>query len=229
MKYLNEFKKEVVKFYKTHTIQETKDAYGVSVHSILTWSNPDTLERSKEGQKKHYRKVKDTKEYKERLTFRNKQNYAKNKEKIRLENNKRYKRCRRRYIEQNKKWYKDNRDELRGYYRRRRRNLYNTDINFKLKSILRTRLYHALRGIRKKHDTMELIGCELSTLKEHLESQFKPGMSWENYGDWHVDHIRPCSSFDLTKNEEQQKCFHYSNLQPLWAHENLKKSNFIVV
>lgn len=76
---------------------------------------------------------------------------------------------------------------------------------------------------------MELIGCELSTLKEHLESQFKPGMSWENYGDWHVDHIRPCSSFDLTKNEEQQKCFHYSNLQPLWAHENLKKSNFIVV
>ena len=49
------------------------------------------------------------------------------------------------------------------------------------------------------------------------------GMSWENHGDWHVDHIRPCCSYDLTIEEEQKKCFHYTNLQPLWAEENLSK------
>ena len=48
-------------------------------------------------------------------------------------------------------------------------------------------------------------------------------MSWDNYGDWHIDHIRPCCSFDLSKIEEQEKCFHYSNLQPLWAEENMTK------
>jgi len=60
----------------------------------------------------------------------------------------------------------------------------------------------------------------------HIEKQFKPGMNWENYSlyGWHIDHIRPCASFDLTKEEEIQKCFHYSNLQPLWAEENLKKA-----
>ena len=70
-----------------------------------------------------------------------------------------------------------------------------------------------------------LIGCSLEELKKHLESQFKPGMSWKNRGrnGWHIDHIKPCASFDLSKSEEQHKCFHYSNLQPLWAKENLRK------
>ena len=59
----------------------------------------------------------------------------------------------------------------------------------------------------------------------HLEKSFKPGMTRENYGKWHIDHIRPCSSFDLSKPEEQSICFHYSNLMPLWAEENLKKGS----
>ena len=61
----------------------------------------------------------------------------------------------------------------------------------------------------------------------HLEAQFKPGMTWDNYGlkGWHVDHIRPCASFDLRDPEQQRRCFHYTNLQPLWAEENLKKGS----
>ena len=72
---------------------------------------------------------------------------------------------------------------------------------------------------------MELIGCTREKLIEHLENQFLPGMSWENYGKWHVDHIKPCSMFDFTDLEEQKRCFHYSNLQPLWAKDNLSKQD----
>ena len=58
---------------------------------------------------------------------------------------------------------------------------------------------------------------------KYIEAQFKPGMTWERYGEWHVDHIRPCASFDLTDPKQQKICFHYSNLQPLWAADNIKK------
>jgi len=60
-------------------------------------------------------------------------------------------------------------------------------------------------------------------LRLHLERQFKDGISWDNYGEWHIDHIRPCAKFDLSKPEEQRACFHYTNLQPLWEKENVSK------
>jgi hypothetical protein len=72
---------------------------------------------------------------------------------------------------------------------------------------------------------MDLTGCSVHELCIHLESKFKHGMTWENYGEWHVDHIRPCASFDLLKVDEQRQCFHWTNLQPLWALENLRKSS----
>lgn len=76
---------------------------------------------------------------------------------------------------------------------------------------------------------MELIGCDIEHLIKHLESQFRDGMSWDNYGikGWHIDHIIPCNAFNLWNPEEQKKCFHYTNLQPLWASENLAKSDRI--
>jgi len=77
---------------------------------------------------------------------------------------------------------------------------------------------------------MKLVGCSIDQLKQHIEKQFKKGMSWDNWGiyGWHIDHIKPCASFDLTKESEQKKCFHYTNLQPLWAKENLKKYNHYI-
>lgn len=72
----------------------------------------------------------------------------------------------------------------------------------------------------------KLIGCSVEFLMGYLEAQFKEGMSWTNRGLWHVDHIRPCAKFDLTKKEDQARCFHYSNLQPLWAADNLAKADF---
>ena len=99
-----------------------------------------------------------------------------------------------------------------------------TDYNFKMKHQLGTRIRKALGGYNKKSKkTVGLLGCTIEEFWIHLEKSFKPGMTRENYGKWHVDHIRPCASFDLSKPEEQAKCFHYTNLQALWAHENLCK------
>lgn len=103
---------------------------------------------------------------------------------------------------------------------------YQTDIGFKMKVILRGRLSVALKTQRgtKKDSACDLISCSIDDLIEHLQSQFKDGMTISNHGEWHIDHIVPCSSFDLTNEEEQRLCFHFLNLQPLWASENLKKS-----
>jgi hypothetical protein len=108
------------------------------------------------------------------------------------------------------------------YYRERRKR----DPIFKLLAYVRGRIRGALtrKNLRKSTKTEQLLGCSVQELKNHLEAQFKDGMTWDNYGQWHVDHIRPCSSFDLAKPKEQKACFHYTNLQPLWAEENYKKS-----
>jgi len=78
---------------------------------------------------------------------------------------------------------------------------------------------------KKSSKTIELIGCTWEFLEWHIEQQFAHGMTWENRGLWHVDHIRPCSSYDLTNPEQQKRCFHYSNLRPLWAKDNLSKGH----
>jgi hypothetical protein len=91
----------------------------------------------------------------------------------------------------------------------------------------RRRLRDVVKGERKAEggSTRQLLGVSGAGLKEHLEKQFKPGMTWENYGvfGWHVDHIKPCASFDFSDLEQLKQCFHYSNLQPLWAEENVRK------
>ena len=79
------------------------------------------------------------------------------------------------------------------------------------------------RGI-KAGKYYDVLGCSLAELKQHLEKRFYGGMTWENYGSrWHVDHIKPCAAFDLSKPNEQRVCFHYSNLQPMLASENQSK------
>lgn len=88
---------------------------------------------------------------------------------------------------------------------------------------LRGRTRSALRAISKIASTENLLGCTFEELKNYLQSKFLPDMSWENYGDWHIDHIKPCSSFDLTQEAQQKECFHYTNLQPLWAIDNISK------
>ena len=79
----------------------------------------------------------------------------------------------------------------------------------------------------KKESVLNLTGCSIDFLKTYLEQKFTIGITWENYGKrgWHIDHIRPCSSFNMENLEEQKTCFHYTNLQPLWWRDNISKGD----
>jgi hypothetical protein len=101
---------------------------------------------------------------------------------------------------------------------------YHADPNFKLRHNLRSRLWASLNGKNKSIHTLTLLGCSIEDLWIYLESKFEIGMTRENYGKvWHVDHIMPCAIFDLSRPEHQRRCFHFSNLQPMLAAQNIRK------
>ena len=108
---------------------------------------------------------------------------------------------------------------------------YHSNIQHKFRITLRNRLGKIIRdnNVDKTNSALELVGCDLKFLIRFLEDQFQEGMSWDNWSrdGWHLDHIIPLDAFDLTDIEEQKKALHYTNLQPLWAEENLKKGNRI--
>jgi hypothetical protein len=128
-----------------------------------------------------------------------------------------------------KKWSQENNYEKtskRKEYKRK----YCQLPNVKIKRNLSNRIYRAIiwAGGKKQLECKKYLGCTIEFLKEYIESLFMKGMTWDNYGEWHLDHIRPCASFDLTAPVQQAKCFHWSNLQPLWAHDNISKGAKIV-
>lgn len=138
--------------------------------------------------------------------------------------------------------------EVRARVRRQQRQRYQTDQDYRSRCIahsrrrllrntqariangLRNRLNAALRRVWAKKSTsaIKLLGCSIEHFMVHLESQFEPGMTWENRRKWHIDHIIPCAAFDLTDTEQQRACFHYTNLRPLWASENISKGTKIL-
>lgn len=176
---------------------------------------------------------------------RSKNYYIKNKEKCREYQ----KKWREENKELCKKWREENKDKIKEdrikrsktekYIKKRKerlkrthKNKYENDLQYKLRHLLRRRVGKVFKKnkIIKSENTLNLLGCSLDELKKHIESQFKEGMTWENHGlyGWHLDHIIPCSAFDLTDPEQQKKCFNYKNLQPLWAKDNLLKGSKII-
>lgn len=160
----------------------------------------DKREKNKIAVKKYYYKNRD------KCIQRSKEYNSKNREKI---------------LEYKKEYRKKNRKKLAKYKRDR----YNKDINFRLADVLRSRIRHIVKGSIKVGSAVRNLGCTIDQLKKYLESKFIDGMSWENYGEWHIDHIVPLSSFDLTDKKQFLEACHYSNLQPLWAIDNLLKSD----
>lgn len=129
-----------------------------------------------------------------------------------------------------KKYIIENKEKItkyRTYYSNKKRK--ESDI-VRLTENIRRRINHifTVKKFNKKNKTFEILGCSIDELLNHLEKQFKDGMSWENHGmeGWHVDHIIPLSSANT--EEEIYKLCHYSNLQPLWSHENLSKGSKII-
>lgn len=191
----------------------------------------DVLKSRREYRKENKEIIKESnrtyrESHKEEKRESNKQYRLKNKEGLRVKS--------RKYREENRElvkaikaqYYQKNKPQINARHKHR----IQSDINYRITANLRSRLWCALKcqNAKKTNHTMDLVGCSIEFLKKYLEQMFLKGMTWDNYGrnGWSVDHIIPCASFDLTKEENQKKCFHYKNLQPMWETDNFKKNSF---
>lgn len=117
-------------------------------------------------------------------------------------------------------------EKRREWRRAWRINKLKNDPSFHISTQMRIRISNALRranGTKKCAPLATLLGCSIQEFRDHLARLFQDGMGWHNYGKWHIDHIRPCASFDLKDPEQQKMCFNYNNCQPLWASDNQRK------
>jgi hypothetical protein len=214
VKICNKCKQE--KLFKYFSIKRaSKDGYGNTCKQCV----------------KEYNKTYDFKSYnlenKDRRSKQASQYYQKNKEHI-LNNSKTYfDNHKEEHRSRNKDWYNKNKEhhqtKIKIYIQKRLKE----DPLFKLKETLRKRMYDLLikNKIPKIYSASTLLGCTTEECKQHLEQQLKPEMNWGNHGIvWEIDHIIPCSSFDLTNIEQQKQCFHYTNLQPLFKTTEIAKS-----
>lgn len=163
-------------------------------------------------------------ENKEKINDKSKKYNQENKEKVKACKEK-YRLANKDKLSKKNKLYKIlNREKIN----QRRKQSRSCNVQQRIKNSLRARLWSAVKGVNKSNGTMQLVGCDISILIKYMESLFLEGMSWDNYGKWHIDHIRPCSSFDLSDTEQQKICFNYKNLQPLWAEDNLRKGAKVI-
>ena len=136
-------------------------------------------------------------------------------------------------------YYKLNKDRINTYYNNiyhknkeiinkkrgeRERERWHTDFDFRFKKSLRARFKKAVKEEWRTGSFIDSLGCSIEDLKTHLKSQFQPGMSWDNYGEWEIDHIVPFCKIDLSNWEQLKSVIHYTNLQPLWKKDHIKKT-----
>ena len=130
------------------------------------------------------------------------------------------------------KWREKNIDKHREYKRKYEKHRKDTDPLYKLISNFRTAIYQVLKesNVEKNGHYFDILGYTPEELINHLEKQFTEGMTWDNYGEFHVDHKLPISSFNIKEigDEEFMKCWSLDNLQPMWGEENIRKSNKIL-
>jgi len=237
--------KTVSEFY-SHTL--TPDGY-------CSWCKVCKLKKAKEWRDNNQDKVKarakryysenisERKKYEQtwrkknedKISVQKKEYRENNKEKIKKTNKDYFLRNKEKILEYKRKWRNKNIDKERGYRKKSSKKLreylskkYKEDILYRLKVLVRGRLQTFLRDskFKKTSKTFDIVDCTPQELKEHLEKQFRDGMSWENRNEWHIDHIIPLCS--ATTEDELYKLCHYTNLQPLWATENIKKGGKIL-
>lgn len=153
---------------------------------------------------------------------------ARNRQQI-SEYNKAYKSSNKQSVsEYNKKYYHDNIEKMQEKNLKTHERLRETNPAFKISGNLRTRIGKLVSGENKSKSSMELLGCDLKFFLKWLEFQFELGMTFDNYGEWHLDHVLPCAKFDLTNLLDQRKCFHWTNYRPAWAEDNIRKGDKIL-
>jgi hypothetical protein len=175
---------------------------------------PETIAKRKEYREKNKHEIQ---EY-------CKQYYIKNKEKCLSRTQQYEEKHPERRKEYNKKYWGEKKEKIYQYKKSRR----DSDLNYRLRERFRSRLWSALKmkKVNKVDSISDMIGCDYDFLREYISKKFEDGMTWDNYGKWHIDHIIPCAKFDLTDIKEQNKCFHYTNLQPLWEKDNKSKGHW---
>lgn len=219
------------KCYKCQTTKPKEDfsknkRYKDGLHDICKSCKKENNALNKDKIREYYNKnIEKNKEYNKKYTLNNK-------DKIKEYNKKYYsdpvkRKSKLNYIKEynanpeNKKkhqdyiksWFDNNPNYLKEYMVKK----YKSSVLFKIKSNLKSRFHHAIVKGRKNKSITKLLGCSIEEFKVYLEQQFKPEMNWNNHGTiWEIDHIIGCCNFDLTKLEEQQRCFHYTNMQPLF-------------
>jgi hypothetical protein len=147
----------------------------------------------------------------------------KNEETLKKSRKKRYDNNKEKMRQKRREYYQNNRKkEIESTLKRRQNN-----IQVRIKENISRRLRSKMLNVIKERKTIDYLGCDIDFFKVYIESKMKPGMTWDNYGrdGWHLDHIIPCSYFDLTKQEEIFKCFNYTNYDPKWAIDNLSKGD----
>ena len=203
--------------------QKNRKEYLKEYHKKRREKNPEKIKKEQREAQKKYQK---TKKGKESLKLRVKK-WTVKKKLTDPDYFKKYQKNREEYF---KEYRNNNKIKIREFNKKSAKKFY-----IKTKRIPKYIVLRALRGrlwdvmnsikIKKNISSRKLLGCSINEFKSYIEKKFKRDMNWENYGSWHIDHIKPVSKFDLTNEDEQKRCFHYTNLQPLWAKENLQKSN----
>jgi hypothetical protein len=207
--------------HKERVTQRAKERYRENLikHREYYIKNKSTIiEYVKTHRKKNIESIKE----------RSKRYRNKNKEHISVQCKEWYERNKDCVIKKSKEYYIKNKKECRKRQCDYINNRLRSEPLYKLMYNVRSYVSLGLKGIVKCAHTQDLLGCTFEELKVYIESKFTEKMSWNNYNycGWHLDHIKPCAAFDLTDPEQQKQCFHYLNLQPLWAKENLLKNSF---
>jgi len=221
--------KDVCEFYKNPKKEnEVRNTCKLCMNNYSLNNYYNNHEKEKERHRKYHKKYYLNNKIKENIRFKNYRdnNLEKVKEIQRLSKKKEREKNPEKFINLTREWRKNN-PEYNVTYNKNRIQI---DELFKLKMTVRNRIrgFFNFKNITKKNTTFDIIGCTPKHLKELIEKQFTDGMSWQNHGlyGWHIDHIIPLSSANT--EEEIYKLCHYTNLQPLWSEDNLKKSNKIL-
>lgn len=148
-----------------------------------------------------------------------------NQEKINEQARNRYAKNPQKYRQYQKDWRQRNKERTNLKDRKRDQEKYKTDPQFKLTKLLRNRLNASVRNSAKRGSAVRNLGCTIPEFKRYLESQFEPGMSWDNWSKtgWHIDHIKSLYLFDLTNPQDVRRALHYTNMRPMWATDNLQR------
>lgn len=212
------------------------DGHRSECKSCVKEYNQNNKEKIKERNKEHY------KNNKEKIKEQKKEHYKKNADKCKKysqehyqKNHEKIKEQRKEYNQKNKEYRKEQRKEYlqknknrinkqQNQYQKTRRS---NDPLYKLTRDMRSLIAISIKnnGYTKQSKTYEILGCTYEEFKAHIEQQFTEGMNWDNHGKWHYDHIKPISHGKTEK--EILALNHYLNFQPLWARDNLSKSNNI--